>query len=289
MNRTLIRYLLVGIVSAGLVAPAHAFDIRAWFNALSGRSRSALYLGAATVVAGLGLLAYKLCWKKKAQPTVQAVRSEPESQMKEMSAAQQRLLADTSLPMNGVTGVETEAKPAMGDVASIVQVQSQQYELKRSAAAGQLHVAKAAPKKVLKKVSAKNQPVVVSTMVRDYDINQDKDLIVCKENYEHMCKLCEQALERVKKAIADKNYEQAKQQHTALLSTFKQEQQKVYKQVIDLLETVKKAISQEQPLSPQMSARKWLLVPWKAEIERLEYYFNKTLATEIEEMNKKLR
>lgn len=256
MNRTVMRSLFVITLSAGLMAPAHAFDIRMWFNSLSERSRSAIYLGAATVVAGL--LAYTLCWKKKAQPIVKTVRSEqeqikaePESQMKEMSAAQQRILADTSLPMNAV---------------------------------------KVAPlhKKVLKKVSAKSQSAVVTSMVRDYDINQDKDLVACKNNYEYMHKLCDQALERVKKAIADNDYEQAKQQHKELLSIFKQEQQKVYKQVIDLLEPVKEAISQNKP-SEQIDSRKWLLIPWKAEIERLEYYFNKVLSKEIEEMNKKSR
>jgi len=64
------RYVLVGIVSASLVAPAQAFDLGLWFNSLSERSRTAMYLGAATVVAGLSLLTYKLWNTKKVQPEV---------------------------------------------------------------------------------------------------------------------------------------------------------------------------------------------------------------------------
>jgi hypothetical protein len=64
------------------MAPAHAFDFSGWFYSLSNRSKNSLYVATAAVVAGLGFLAYKICWKTKAQPqaidkqenTVQPVR-----------------------------------------------------------------------------------------------------------------------------------------------------------------------------------------------------------------------
>lgn len=76
------RYVLVGIVSASLVAPAQAFDLRLWFNSLSERSRTAMYLGAATVVAGLSLLTYKLWNTKKVQPEVVKAADDKEQEIK---------------------------------------------------------------------------------------------------------------------------------------------------------------------------------------------------------------
>ena len=82
MNRNCIRYLFVVVVSTGLMAPAHAFDFSGWFYSLSNRSKNSLYVATAAVVAGLGFLAYKMCWKTKAQPHVapqqkDIVQSEP--------------------------------------------------------------------------------------------------------------------------------------------------------------------------------------------------------------------
>ena len=74
MNRSLIRYLFVVVVSAGLMAPAHAFDFSAWFTGLSNRSKNTLYVTTAAVVAGLSFLAYKMCSKNKANPKGQVLK-----------------------------------------------------------------------------------------------------------------------------------------------------------------------------------------------------------------------
>ncbi|MFI5333238.1 MAG: hypothetical protein ACHQVS_04015 [Candidatus Babeliales bacterium] len=76
MNRRFIRYLLVGTMSAGLVAPAHAIDFK-WFHSLSNNSRNALYVASAAVVAGLSFLAYRMCCKKTVQIPKAAVQPEP--------------------------------------------------------------------------------------------------------------------------------------------------------------------------------------------------------------------
>lgn len=62
------RYILTVVVSASLVVPVQAFDLRGWFNSWSQDSKNALYVGtAASIVAGFSFLAYMMCFKKKSK------------------------------------------------------------------------------------------------------------------------------------------------------------------------------------------------------------------------------
>lgn len=129
MIRQYMRLIFVVTVSAGLMAPAQAYDVSAWFNGLSKNSKNTLYVTTAALVAGLSLLAYKM-WtnpEKVIVPRldlpvelpfegisedaarrgleVQRVRDEQQRE-KEQKAAQQRLLEDASLNLK----VEQQAK-----------------------------------------------------------------------------------------------------------------------------------------------------------------------------------
>lgn len=97
--------LLVIVVSAGLVAPAHAGDWRSWFNSLS--SRHALYAASACVVAGLSYLAYRMFRTKTVQ--IEAHRQPVKSlTIDEQNAAQQKILAQKRAAQEWAQNVKAE-------------------------------------------------------------------------------------------------------------------------------------------------------------------------------------
>jgi len=60
-----INKALIIALAISLASPAHAWDLRGWFNGLSENKRSAIYVGAVAVIAtGIGYLMGK-CWAKK--------------------------------------------------------------------------------------------------------------------------------------------------------------------------------------------------------------------------------